>query len=119
MKLDLVNLGCRDVGVLLRFYERLLGWRVETEEEDWAVLRPPTGGTGLAFQTEVHHVPPTWPPGPGDQQQQAHLEIEVEDLPAASAHAVACGATVAAFQPQQDVLVHLDPAGHPFCLYRP
>ena len=119
LKLDLVTLGCPDVGVLLHFYERLLGWQVEREDEDWAVLRPPQGGTGLGFQTEAHHVPPTWPPGPGDQQQQLHLDIGAEDLAAASAHAVACGATVASFQPQDDVLVHLDPAGHPFCLFLP
>jgi hypothetical protein len=33
------------------------------------------------------------------------------------AHAVAQGATLAGFQPQEDVRVFLDPAGHPFCLY--
>ena len=30
---------------------------------------------------------------------------------------VACGATLADVQPQEDVRVHLDPDGHPFCLY--
>jgi predicted enzyme related to lactoylglutathione lyase len=48
---------------------------------------------------------------------QLHLDIEVEDLEWAVAHAVAAGATVAAFQPQEDVRVCLDPAGHPFCLW--
>ena len=72
----------------------------------------------LAFQAEPHHVPPVWPPrGPEDQQMQLHLEIEVEDLAAASAHAESCGAPASAFQPQDDVRVHVDPAGHPFCLY--
>jgi hypothetical protein len=28
-----------------------------------------------------------------------------------------CGATLADYQPQDDVRVHLDPDGHPFCLY--
>ena len=70
----------------------------------------------LAFQTEVDHVPPTWPAVPGEQQPQLHLEIEVDDLAAASAHATACGAPAAPFQPQPDVRVHLDPAGHPFCI---
>ena len=46
-----------------------------------------------------------------------HLEIEVDDLEASVAHAVAQGATLAGFQPQEDVRVCLDPAGHPFCLY--
>lgn len=48
-----------------------------------------------------------------------HLDIGVDDLDAASAHAVAAGARVAQFQPQAGVRVHLDPAGHPFCLFLP
>jgi hypothetical protein len=47
----------------------------------------------------------------------AHLDFEVDDLEAAVTHAVELGAEVAAFQPQNDVRVMLDPAGHPFCLY--
>jgi catechol 2,3-dioxygenase-like lactoylglutathione lyase family enzyme len=46
-----------------------------------------------------------------------HLEIRVDDLDAAVAHAVAQGATLADFQPQEYVRVCLDPAGHPFCLF--
>ena len=46
-----------------------------------------------------------------------HLEVEVSDLAAAVEHAVELGATVAEHQPQDDVRVLLDPAGHPFCLY--
>jgi len=46
-----------------------------------------------------------------------HLDIEVDDLDEAGAHAVAEGATLADFQPQDDVHVYIDPAGHPFCLF--
>jgi hypothetical protein len=46
-----------------------------------------------------------------------HLDIRVDDLDAASHHAVNAGAVVAEFQPQYRVRVHLDPAGHPFCLF--
>ncbi|MEU2261436.1 VOC family protein [Streptomyces sp. NPDC019645] len=80
-------------------------------------LAPPDGGTALSFQTEPHHVPPVWPAVPGGQQMQAHLEIEVADLDAAVAEPLALGATPAAFQPQDDVRVCPDPAGHPFCLW--
>jgi Glyoxalase-like domain len=48
-----------------------------------------------------------------------HLDIEVEDLDAAGAHAVAAGAVLAEYQPQDKVRVYLDPAGHPFCLWVP
>jgi hypothetical protein len=48
---------------------------------------------------------------------QLHLDLQVTDLAAAVEDAVALGATLAQFQPQDDVRVLLDLAGHPFCLY--
>jgi hypothetical protein len=46
-----------------------------------------------------------------------HLDIKVSDLAAAGEHALAAGAVLAEYQPQDDVRVYLDPAGHPFCLF--
>ncbi len=86
-------------------------------EPDWVVLRNPDGGVALAFQPEPAYVRPVWPGGPGDQQMMMHLEIRVDDLQSAVAHATRCGAAVAEYQPQDDVRVCLDPAGHPFCLW--
>ncbi len=102
---------------LALFYQRLLGWPFDTDEPEWVILRPADGGAGLSFQLEADHVPPVWPAGPGDQRMQLHLDIEVDDLDAAVAVAVEAGARVADFQPQDDVRVCLDPAGHPFCLW--
>jgi len=102
---------------LAGFYRRLLGWPTGSDEPDWVTLRSPDGTTGLSFQTESQYVRPTWPAGPGDQQMMLHLDIEVDDLAEASAYATALGAVQADFQPQADVRVHLDPAGHPFCFY--
>jgi catechol 2,3-dioxygenase-like lactoylglutathione lyase family enzyme len=102
---------------LALFYQRLLGWPLGTDEPDWVTLRPEDGSPGLSFQLEEDHVPPVWPAQDGDPQMQLHLDIEVDDLVAAVDVAVASGATVAAFQPQDDVRVCLDPAGHPFCLF--
>lgn len=110
-------LGAPNPGELARFYQQLLGWEIGHEEPDWVMLRAPEGGAGLSFQTETDHVRPTWPAGPGDQQMMMHLDIWVTDLAAAGAHAVAAGAVLADYQPQDDVLVYLDPAGHPFCLF--
>jgi catechol 2,3-dioxygenase-like lactoylglutathione lyase family enzyme len=102
---------------LALFYQRLLGWPLDTDEPEWVTLRPADGGPGLSFQLEADHVPPVWPAGPGDPRMQLHLDIEVDDLDAAVEVAVAAGATVAGFQPQDHVRVCQDPAGHPFCLF--
>ena len=116
-RLTAAVLGTPDPGALARFYQRLLGWQIGSEEPDWVTLRPADGVPGLSFQREARHVPPTWPAGGGDQQMQVHLDIEVDDLEAAVATAVEAGARVASVQPQDDVRVLLDPAGHPFCLW--
>lgn len=111
---------------LARFYEQLLGWTlVEAEgprpgypaEDGWAKIRSPGGDLKMEFQWEQHYVPPTWPPESGEQQMMMHLDIEVDDLDAGVAWALAAGATLAEHQPQDGVRVMLDPAGHPFCLF--
>lgn len=117
MTLTSTVLDSPDARELAGFYRRLLGWEARQDEPDWVALRAPGGGAGLSFQTEPGHTPPVWPAGPGDPQMMAHLDIEVDDLDAASAHAVAVGAVLADHQPQDGVRVHLDPAGHPFCLW--
>ena len=110
-------LGAPDARELAAFYRRLLGWEVENEESDWVTIRAADGNGRFSFQTESDHVRPVWPAKPGDQQMQLHLDIKVDDLDAAGAHAVAAGAVLADFQPQDDVRVYLDPVGHPFCLF--
>ena len=112
-----VTLNSPNPPALARFYAQLLGWTITTEEPGWVVLPNPTGGIGLSFHIEDHYTPPVWPSEPGKQLMMMHLEIQVENLEAASVHAQICGATLAEFQPQDDVRVHLDPDGHPFCLY--
>ncbi len=110
-------LGTPDVAWLLHFYRDLLAGEVLVERDDWGVLA--TEGGRLSFQLEPDHVRPMWPAGAGDQQMQAHLDIRVDDLEGGVERAVALGAVVAEHQPQDDVRVLLDPAGHPFCLFVP
>ncbi|SDZ29675.1 hypothetical protein SAMN05444365_109116 [Micromonospora pattaloongensis] len=112
-----VNIGAPDPHALAAFYAALLDWKIGRTEEHDVWLEPPDGGRGLSFQRETEHVRPSWPARPGDQQMMMHLEIGVDHLESAVARAVSLGATVAEFQPQDDVRVCLDPAGHPFCLY--
>ncbi len=112
-------LGTPDPQGLARFYQRLLGWPLRDDEPGWATLRPADGSTGLSFQLERDHVPPVWPPEPGTQQMQTHLDLEVDDLEAASAVAEAAGARLLGSytEPYEDVRTYADPAGHPFCLF--
>jgi len=117
MRLSATVLDAPDAQELAAFYRRLLGWAARADEPGWVMLSAPDGGAGLSFQTEPGYVRPAWPAGPGDQQMMSHLDIEVDDLAAAGAHAVAAGAVLADYQPQEDVRVYLDPAGHPFCLW--
>ena len=92
-----VVLDCPDAHALSDFYRRLLGWEVKWSEPDWVLLRGPEGGTSLSFQSEADYRPPVWPELPGEQQKMQHLDIEVDDLDEAGAHAVAEGATLADF----------------------
>ncbi|MCW2790905.1 MAG: hypothetical protein JWO76_3 [Nocardioides sp.] len=116
-RLSSTVLGTPDPRGLASFYRELLGWEVRADREEWVVLKPADGGPGLAFQREDNHVPPTWPAAPGEQQMQSHLDIGVGDLAAGVQRAQPLGATLASYQPQDDVRVLLDPAGHPFCLF--
>lgn len=113
-----VTLGARDLLGLAQFYARLLGLPVPSvePEDDWVSIG---GGEGwsLAIQLEPNQERATWPAAAGEQHMQIHLEIRADDLLAAQEHALACGATLASVQPQDDVRVMFDPEGHPFCLW--
>lgn len=117
LSLSGVVLDAPDARTLAAFYQRLLGWPVSQDEPDWMKLAAPDGGPGLSFQTSRNYVRPVWPAGPGDPQMSIHLDIAVDDLVSTGEHAIAAGAELAEFQPQDDVRVYLDPVGHPFCLF--
>ena len=117
MSLTAAVLDTPDPRALAAFYRELLDWPLDEDGPEWVTMRPERGGAGLSFQREPRYVPPTWPSRADAQQMMAHLDIRVDDLAAAVDAAVAAGATVAEFQPQEHVRVCLDPDGHPFCLY--
>ncbi len=110
-------LSARDAQALAAFYERLLGWPRLMDEEGWVVLREEPDGAAISFHGDEEYVPPTWPSAAGEQLMMMHLDIATDDLDAAVAHAIDCGATRAEHQPQDGVRVMLDPDGHPFCLF--
>jgi catechol-2,3-dioxygenase len=112
-----VVLDAPDAVALAGFYVSVLGWPMVKAEDGWAAIAVPGTSSYLAFQTAEGYVRPAWPNADGRQQMMIHIDVAVDDLTAAVAHAVELGAAVAGFQPQEDVRVLLDPAGHPFCLY--
>jgi catechol-2,3-dioxygenase len=112
-----VVLEATDAIALAGFYSTLLGWPIAKREADGAAIAVPGTSSYLAFESSPDYVPPVWPAAGGQQQMMMHLDVAVDDLPGAVADALELGATLAGFQPQDDVRVLLDPAGHPFCLY--
>lgn len=112
-----VVLDAPDVAVLAGFYSELRGWAIWRQDDDGAALDLGEGVAYLSIQLNPDYVRPVWPAQQGRQQMMLHLDFEVTDLESEVARAVALGAEMAAHQPQEDVRVLLDPAGHPFCLY--
>jgi len=102
---------------LLHFWSDLLEAEIYHESEEGGALDFGEGVAYLAVQKAEVYQPPVWPAEPGRQGMQLHLDVEVTDLAVAVEHALELGARLADFQPQEDVRVMLDPAGHPFCLY--
>lgn len=103
---------------LARFYSELLGWKIASEEPGWVTIAQPGTTSYIGFHASPEYVAPTWPPADGRQQMMMHLDVGVGNVAEAVADALEMGATLAEFQPQDDVRVVLDPIGHPFCLYQ-
>jgi predicted enzyme related to lactoylglutathione lyase len=101
---------------LANFYSQLLDWPIVHEEPRTVVLSASEGVTFVVFQEASDYQPPVWPPHSGEQRTMMHFDFQVGDLDTAVAEAISLGATVAQHQPQQNVRVLFDPAGHPFCL---
>ncbi len=116
-RLDVAAFDCPDPSALAEFYRSIIGGRiVEHPHGGWFELHTPEGK--VAFQQVDDHQRPTWPEGP--VPQQAHLDIDLDDLDAGEAAVLDLGAIKADHQPEPgDFRVFLDPAGHPFCLVRP
>jgi catechol 2,3-dioxygenase-like lactoylglutathione lyase family enzyme len=112
-----VTLEAPEPDALLRFYSEILGVPIYDIDENGGSLDFGHGVHSFTVQKAEVYEPPVWPPEPGRQGMQMHIEVEVSDLAAAVEHAIELGATQAEYQPQDNVRVMLDPAGHPFCLY--
>lgn len=106
---------CKNADALADFYRSLLGWEKILSGGGWAGLRSPQGWV-FAFQEVEEYIAPTWPWAPDKQQQMAHMDFLVDNLDAAVAHALECGAKKSEVQYFDTSTVLFDPEGHPFCL---
>lgn len=112
-----VVLDTDDVETLTRFYSELRGWPIWKMDQEGAALDLGEGVAYLSVQYNPDYVRPTWPNRSGSQQMMLHLDFQVTDLEAETARAISLGAELCDHQPQENVRVLHDPAGHPFCLY--
>lgn len=108
-----------DIAAESAFWAGLLGGQVHPED-DWHSITV-DGDWIMGVQLAPNHVPPQWPTG--EQQQQVHLDLHVDDLDEAVRLAVSLGGRQLqaparpADNPDGDeaFTVCASPAGHPFC----
>ena len=72
-----VVLDTDDPPRLAEFYTALLGWQIESTEDDWITIGDGSGAQ-IDFQLALNHKPPTWPDNA--VPQQFHLDLGVDDL---------------------------------------
>ena len=110
-----ITFDCPDANKLADFYVQITGWKKEISNEEWAGIRTPEGFL-LVFQTVNNYVPPVWPWQDDKQQQMAHIDFKVDNLPDAEALTIKYGAKKAEVQYFDTSTVMFDPVGHPFCI---
>jgi catechol 2,3-dioxygenase-like lactoylglutathione lyase family enzyme len=128
-----VAVDATDARAVAEFYRELLGYvyrsgdeppppgEPDPKGEDWLVLRDRTGEARLAVQ-QVSELPRTTWPDP-DVPQQLHLDMTVADsaqLAEQRDRALSLGASILldrSTDPEEELYVFADPAGHPFCIF--
>ena len=108
---------CGDPRLEAEFWSAVLGRDIADREDDWWALAHGADGPRLAFQVVDGYRAPPWPGTTGEQQ--VHLDVEVDDLDAATTTVLGLGASTLSdvIDSDGDVWrVFADPAGHPFCL---
>jgi len=111
-----LTVDCPEPNVMADFYAALLGGTVTRRTPGLAKVD--ASGGPIYFRAAPDYEPPTWPSPEVPLHQ--HFDYVVEDPHAAAQQLIPLGASLAAHQDPDDpdLLVMLDPAGHPFCLIR-
>ncbi len=108
-----ITIDCDDAEALRCFYTDALGGE-DIPDLPHSVR---VGGLPLIFRELEGWVRPTWPGG--DMQIHFELLVPVGELAQQEARLIALGAEKSPHQDPDDpgLIVFLDPAGHPFCLF--
>ena len=117
MQIAGVTIDCEDPAAMASFYAQALVGAISHEDESGAQVRLADGQL-LLFRHVVDYRRPTWPSP--ESPIQLHFEYYVDDVRIAEAQLQRLGATTAEFQDKDDpdLIVMLDPAGHPFCIIK-
>ncbi|MQS13598.1 VOC family protein [Streptomyces kaniharaensis] len=118
-RLQCLVLDCPEPAALARFYAGLLGGEIDRPDPRWSLgdawsTLHLDGGMVLCFQGVADHRPPRWPDA--EHPQQAHLDVDVENLDDVEREVLALGAV--RLRDAGRWRIFADPAGHPFCLIR-
>ncbi|MER6916994.1 VOC family protein [Streptomyces sp. NPDC000594] len=111
-RLSEIVFDCHDPALLVRFWAALFGGDPVDRSPGWSFVDPPDG-VRIAFQRV--------PEGKAGKNR-LHLDLEAGDLAAATARAVALGASpvgAVVSDPQGDFQVLHDPEGNEFCFVLP
>ena len=115
IRYQVVTFDAADLESESAFWAGVLGGEVHPDS-DWHMVTV-DGEPRVGVQLAPGHVAPDWPHG---TPQQIHLDLWVDDFPAAHEHVMALGARVLqeahGNTSGDDFQVYADPAGHPFCL---
>ena len=115
IRYQVVTFDAADLESESAFWAGVLGGEVHPDG-DWHMVTV-DGEPRVGVQLAPGHIPPDWPHG---TPQQIHLDLWVDDFPAAHEHVMALGARLLqeahGNTSGDDFQVYADPAGHPFCL---
>jgi hypothetical protein len=118
IKTQIIVFDTPDLASESTFWAELLSGTAELDADgQWATVYI-DGKPRLGFQLATNYVAPQWPDGP--QQQQLHLDLYIDDIPAGHEKVISLGAKL--LQPADDrnaaagFQVYAHPVGHPFCL---